>query len=113
MRRERSEGAAETKRNEAGTEVAVTFYIPGPLRVFSEGLQNVEIETSPTTVREALEVLCRKYPGIRDRLINEEGRLREHINIFVGDENIRETGDFSTRVPPGAEISIIPAVSGG
>jgi len=93
--------------------MAVLFCIPGPLRAFSGGLQQVEIKTSPATVRDALDALYRECPGIRDRLINEEGQLREHINIFVGDENIRQTGYFSTAVPPGVEISIIPAVSGG
>jgi len=91
----------------------VTFHIPGPLRVFSDGLRVVKIRTSPSNVRDALELLYIEYPGIRDRLINEEGRLREHINIFVGDENIRETGDFGTPLLAHAEISIVPAVSGG
>jgi molybdopterin synthase sulfur carrier subunit len=45
--------------------------------------------------------------------VNEEGQLRKHINIFVGTEDVRYTGDFSTPLRPGAEISILPAVSGG
>ena len=93
--------------------MAVTFHIPGPLRAFSGGSRLVEIRTSAATVQDALELLYTEYPGIRDRLINEEGRLREHINIFVGDENIRDTGDFSTPLPVHTEISIVPAVSGG
>jgi molybdopterin converting factor small subunit len=64
-------------------------------------------------VREALAELWKRYPSIRDRVVNEEGRLREHINIFVGNENIRYSGDFATPLKPGAEISILPAVSGG
>jgi len=60
-----------------------------------------------------LHELWRQYPGIRDRVVNEEGQLREHINIFVGKENIRYTGDFATPLQAGAEISILPAVSGG
>jgi len=91
----------------------VTFFIPGPLRVFSGGSQHVRIDASPATLREAFEVLCQKCPGIRDRLVNEEGQLREHINIFVGNDDIRYTGDFSTPLQSGAEISILPAVSGG
>jgi molybdopterin converting factor small subunit len=53
------------------------------------------------------------YPGIRDRVATEQGLVREHINIFVGEENIRYTGGLATPVPSGAEISIVPAVSGG
>jgi molybdopterin synthase sulfur carrier subunit len=91
----------------------VTFFIPGPLRVFSGGAHHVRIDAAPATLREAFEVLCQKCPGIRDRLVNEEGQLREHINIFVGNDDIRYTGDFSTPLQSGAEISILPAVSGG
>jgi sulfur-carrier protein len=93
--------------------MAVVIYIPGPLRAFSGGLPQVEIATSPATLRDAMDELWKKCPGIRDRVLNEEGRLREHINIFVGKENVRYTGDFATRLAPGAEISILPAVSGG
>jgi sulfur-carrier protein len=60
-----------------------------------------------------MDELWKKYPGIRDRVVNEEGRVREHVNIFVGNENVRYTGDFSTPLSPNAEISILPAVSGG
>jgi molybdopterin converting factor small subunit len=93
--------------------VAVTIYIPGPLRPFSGGLPQIEITGSPATVLDALEELWKKYPGIRDRLVNEEGKPREHINIFVGNENVRYLDDFATPLGPDAEISILPAVSGG
>jgi len=91
----------------------VTIYIPGPLRSFSGGRQRVEIKSSPRTLQDALEELWNEYPGIRDRVVNEEGRLRQHINIFVGTENARDTGYFATPLAKNAEISILPAVSGG
>jgi len=91
----------------------VTIYIPGPLRPFCGGRRQIELNNSPATLRDALDELWREYPGIRDRVVTEEGRLREHINIFVGNENVRYTGDFATRLVPDAEISILPAVSGG
>ena len=50
---------------------------------------------------------------MRDRLVNEEGQLRQHINIFIGNENARDTEDFATPLRENAEISILPAVSGG
>jgi sulfur-carrier protein len=93
--------------------VAVTIRIPGPLRAFAGGREAVQINGSPATLKDALDELWRSYPGIRDRVVNEEGRLREHINIFVGEENVRYTGDFGTRLAVDAEISILPAVSGG
>jgi molybdopterin converting factor small subunit len=73
----------------------------------------VEIKGKPATLREALDELWKECPGIRDRVVNEEGRIREHINVFVGSENVRDTGEFATAVKDGAEISILPAVSGG
>jgi sulfur-carrier protein len=93
--------------------VPVTIHIPGPLRPFAGGLGRVELKGSPATLRDAMDELWKKYPGIRDRVVNEEGRVREHVNIFVGNENVRYTGDFSTPLTANAEISILPAVSGG
>ena len=93
--------------------MAVIFYIPGALREFTGGQSRVEIEISPATVNEALADLWTLYPGIRDRVADEQGQVRRHINIFVGNENVRDTGELATAVRDGAEISILPAVSGG
>jgi len=113
MRRLLEKGHRLPEQSEANTKVPVTFYIPGPLRVFCGGSQRVQIHSSPATLSEAFEDLYKQCPGIRDRLVNEEGQLRDHINIFVGNEDVRYTGDFSTPLRSGAEISILPAVSGG
>jgi molybdopterin converting factor small subunit len=93
--------------------MAVVFHIPGPLREFTSGRSQVDIGKSPATVGEALKVLWTMYPGVRDRLATEEGQIREHINIFVGNEDVRYTGGLATPVAEGDEISIVPAVSGG
>jgi sulfur-carrier protein len=91
----------------------VTFHIPGALREFTAGRNTVEIAESPTTLADALSALWGLYPGVRDRIANEQGQVREHINIFVGDENVRYSGGLATKVSPGSQISIVPAVSGG
>ncbi len=91
----------------------VTFHIPGALREFTGGLRKVEIESSPATLADALSALCILYPGVRDRIVTEQGQVREHINIFLGNENIRYTGGLASPVLSGSEISIVPAVSGG
>lgn len=93
--------------------MAVIFHIPGPLRAFTGGKNVVEVSTTPPTVREALNDLWALHPGVRDRVITEAGSVREHVNIFVGNEDIRYTGGLETPLAPGAEISIIPAISGG
>ena len=91
----------------------VTFHIPGALRQFTGGLRTVQLADSPRTVSDALFALYALHPGVRDRVITEQGQVRDHINIFVGDENIRYTGGLATPVPANSEISIVPAVSGG
>ena len=91
----------------------VTFHIPPSLRAFTGGQSEVEIEASPSTVGEALARLWTLYPGVRDRLVTEQGQIRQHVNVFVGNESIRYTGGLDTRVSHGAEIFIVPAVSGG
>ena len=91
----------------------VTFFIPGPLRSFAAGKSQIIIEPSPATLADALEALWKLYPGIRDRMATEQGQIREHINVFVDNENIRYTGGLQTPIPNGAEITIIPAISGG
>ncbi len=91
----------------------VTFHIPSALREFTGGRRTVEIEQSPATLAEALAVLWTLHPGVRDRVANEQGQVREHINIFIGNENARYTGGLASRLPDKCEISIVPAVSGG
>ncbi len=91
----------------------VTFYLPGALRSYAAGKSRVVLEASPPTVADALELLWRECPGLRDRLANEQNQIREHVNVFVGNEDIRYSGGLKTPLPDGAEISIIPAISGG
>jgi molybdopterin synthase sulfur carrier subunit len=93
--------------------MAITFHIPGALREFTGGQSTVEVEVTPATVADALSALWTLYPGVRDRIANEQGQIREHINVFVGNENIRYTGGLRTSLAAGAAISIVPAVSGG
>jgi molybdopterin synthase sulfur carrier subunit len=91
----------------------VTFYIPGALREFTAGQSRVMIEHSPATLADALSALWTLYPGVRDRIATEQGDVREHINIFIGNENVRYTGGLASPISAGSDISIVPAVSGG
>jgi molybdopterin synthase sulfur carrier subunit len=91
----------------------VTFFIPGPLRPFAAGKSQIVIEQSPPTLADALDALWKQYPGIGHRVLTEQGQIREHINVFVGKEDIRYTGGLQTPIPDGADITIIPAISGG
>ena len=89
------------------------FHIPGALREFTAGRSTIKIEYTGGTVYHALTALCALYPGVRDRVLTEQGQVRQHINIFIGNEDVRYTGGLATTVADGSEISIVPAVSGG
>lgn len=91
----------------------ITFQIPGALREFTAGKSTVNLDISPGTVADALAALWTLYPGVRDRIADEQGQIRQHINIFVGREHIRYTGGLATPIANSAEVSIVPAVSGG
>ena len=93
--------------------MAVTFHLPGPLRSFADGRSQVKLEASAARLSDALQALWAVCPGMRDRVVTEQGQIREHINLFVGKEDVRYTGGLTTPIPPGAEISIVPAISGG
>jgi len=91
----------------------IVVWIPGFLRTYTAGRSRVDLDDTPATVRLALERLWTSHPGVRDRVLDEQGRVRVHVNVFVGVESIRFTGGLETPVTDGAEISIVPAVSGG
>ena len=93
--------------------MSVTFHIPGALREFAGGHSSVEIEASPSTVADALATLWILYPGVRDRIATEQGQIREHINIFVGNEDIRDTGGLMSRSQTDLRFRFVPAISGG
>ena len=91
----------------------IAYYIPAFLRGFTKNQSRIEMEMQAATVGEALAALWHRYPGVRDRVVTEQGEVRQHVNVFVGAESIRYTGGLSTPVSDGVEISIVPAVSGG
>ena len=89
------------------------FYIPGALRQFTAGSASVRIEGTPATLADAFLALWILYPALRDRVLTEQGQVREHINVFIGDEDIRYLGGLASQVSPGSEISIVPSITGG
>ena len=100
----------------------LVFMIPGPLRELTDNRAEVQVEGVAATVSEALSLLWARYPAVRDRMMTELGEVRPHINIFVDGQNIRDVhdgrdirdgGGLGAPVRDGAEIFILPAVSGG
>ncbi|MHB0972034.1 MAG: ubiquitin-like small modifier protein 1 [Thermoanaerobaculia bacterium] len=93
--------------------MSIVFVIPGPLREFTGGRDEVRVDAEVSSAGEALAYLWTTCPGVRDRVVNELGDVRQHVNIFIDGENIRWTDGLNTPVRDGAEIVILPALSGG
>jgi sulfur-carrier protein len=91
--------------------MTVSVRIPTPLRRVTEGA--AEVEAQGSSVRELIEDLERRYPGMRERLCDDSGEVRRFVNIFVGDEDIRFLSGVDTPLQEGTQISIVPAVAGG
>ena len=93
--------------------MSVTFVMPGPLRELAKNRGEVRVQGKARSVSEALSLLWTQCPAVRDRVLTELGEVRPHVNIFVDGEAIREADGLETPVRDGAEIFILPAVSGG
>jgi sulfur-carrier protein adenylyltransferase/sulfurtransferase len=91
--------------------MAVTIIIPTPLRQFAGG--NAEIEVEAATAGEALEKLTTAHADLKKHLYNEQNNLRNFVNVYVGDEDIRHTGGAATAVKDGETIMIVPSIAGG
>jgi molybdopterin converting factor small subunit len=93
--------------------MAVTVHIPGPLRGYAGGESQLALEPAPATLADALAQLGARFPGVRDRVLDEQGRQRPHVNLFVDREDVRFGGGLETPLRANAVIHILPAVSGG
>lgn len=91
--------------------MAVKVRIPTPLLSLTGGKKEVEAEGA--TIKELIEDLERRYPGLKERLCDEEGNLRRFINFFVNDEDIRFLQGEETPLKDGDVVSIVPAIAGG
>ena len=88
-----------------------TIHIPTPLRPFTDKKESVEV--SGGTVGELLADLTHRYEGLRRHLYTDDGRLRNFVNVYLNDEDIRYLQREQTPVKPGDSLSIVPSVAGG
>jgi len=88
----------------------VNVKIPTPLRKFTN--QEGDVQAEGDTVIGVIESLEKSYPGIKKRLLDDNGEIRKFINIYVGEEDIRFLKGKETKTE-GKEISIVPAIAGG
>jgi molybdopterin synthase sulfur carrier subunit len=87
------------------------FRIPGPLRRLSNG--EITVDVAASDLEGAIEALDARYPGFKDRLLDDTGELRQFVNVYLNDEDVRLGSGLKAPVGDRDEISIVPAVAGG
>src|ERR687886_570093 len=91
--------------------MAVTVFIPTALRQFAGGRAEISVEAA--TAGEALDKVTGEHAELRRHLYTEQGALRNFVNVYVNDDDIRHAQRLDTPVREGDMVSIIPAIAGG
>ena len=91
--------------------MSVHVRIPTPLRRFTGGAE--EVSANGATVAALVEDLERNHPGLKERICDEQGKVRRFVNIFVNGDDIRFLNNLETATKAGDEVSIVPAIAGG
>jgi len=91
--------------------MSVRVRIPTILRSYVGGA--TEVTADAGTLREVIKGLDAAYPGIGGRILDDGGKLRRFVNVYVGEEDVRFAQGLDTPVPDGGHVSVIPAVAGG
>jgi hypothetical protein len=90
--------------------MAVTFQIPDYLASFTDRQTSITLDDSPQTIGQALEFLWNQYPGLHDRIVDEQSQVRPQLNVFIATDPICRKEGLATRLPSGALVSILPAL---
>lgn len=85
--------------------------IPAPLQKITQNKQEVSLDAA--NIKELISELEKQFPGMKERLLDENGKIRRFINFYVNDEDIRFLKQDETLLTEGNEVSIIPAIAGG
>ncbi|MFQ5481059.1 MAG: ubiquitin-like small modifier protein 1 [Thermodesulfobacteriota bacterium] len=91
--------------------MSVKVRIPTPLRKITK--DNDEVSAEGATVTEVIEDLEKNFPGLKERICEDDGNLRRFVNLYLNDEDIRFKDNLDTAVSDNDELSIIPAIAGG
>ncbi len=92
--------------------MAVTVHLSGYLKPFSGGETEIALAGDFATVGDVLDSLWLRHRALRDRVLNETGDIRQHVNIFVGNDDLKRRRGLETPFKSG-EIHIFNAISGG
>jgi sulfur-carrier protein len=93
------------------SDAETTVRIPGPLRSLAAG--SGEVAVRARTVRGALDELVRRHPGLGRHLRTENGELREHVNVYLNEDDIRYLDGEATALGAGDTITVVPSIAGG
>ncbi len=85
--------------------------IPTPLRAYTDGKS--EVTVSGSNISDVLADLTAQYPALRPHLFNDNGDLRPFVNLFVGENNIKDLQGVDTPIQDGEKIMLIPSIAGG
>ncbi len=88
-----------------------TLKIPTPLRSYTNG--QAEVNVAGSNVAEAMEHLVGHYPALRPHLYNGNGQLRPFVNLFLGENNVKDLQGLETPIDPNARLLLIPSIAGG
>ena len=91
--------------------MSVSVRIPTILRTYTNGESEVSAEGD--TLAAVLDDLDASYSGIKGRILDESGKLRRFVNVYVGNDDVRFLVELETPTPDGVQVSVIPAVAGG
>ena len=91
--------------------MSIPIRIPTPLRKLTLNQEVVEAEGG--TIRELIDSLERTYPGLKERICDDQDHIRRFVNVFLNDEDVRFLNESETPVKSGDEVSILPAIAGG
>jgi molybdopterin synthase sulfur carrier subunit len=91
--------------------MSVSVRVPTILRTYTGGVS--EVAADGANLREVLDSLDTAYPGIKGRIIDEQGALRRFVNVYVGNDDVRFLDGLDTALADGTHVSVIPAVAGG
>ena len=89
----------------------VAIRVPGPLRELADG--RAEVEVPAASVAEALDALLAAHPGLRRHVRDESGALRDHVNVFLNEEDIRYLSGEATAIREGDVVTVVPSIAGG
>jgi molybdopterin synthase sulfur carrier subunit len=91
--------------------MAIEVRIPTILRQYTGGEKQVKADGA--SVGSLVDDLDTRYPGLKARLVTDQGTLHRFVNVYVNDEDVRFTGALDTGLSDGDEVTILPAVAGG